>query len=92
MVIYLDKEQQKISLSTKKLEREPGDMLRDPQRVYEEAEAMAAAYRERLEVQWPKGGAEAAAIIARLAWGPHRGSASPACPVKPTRVRFMRAY
>jgi small subunit ribosomal protein S1 len=51
LVIHVDAGRQKIALSTKKLEYEPGDMLQDPQRVYEEAEATAAAYRERLEVQ-----------------------------------------
>jgi small subunit ribosomal protein S1 len=66
MVHFLDEDQQKLGLSTKKLEYEPGEMLRDPQRVYEEAEATAAAYRERFEVQWHTYGPAAAAA---LAWG-----------------------
>jgi small subunit ribosomal protein S1 len=33
----------RITLSTKKLEATPGDMLRDPQLVYDNAEAAAAA-------------------------------------------------
>lgn len=37
-----------MSLSTKKLEPTPGDMLRDPQKVYERADEMAKAFRERL--------------------------------------------
>lgn len=39
VVSNIDKERGRISLSTKKLEATPGDMLRDPKRVYEGAEA-----------------------------------------------------
>lgn len=39
----------RMSLSTKKLEPTPGDMLRDPQKVYDQADAMAKDFRERLE-------------------------------------------
>lgn len=42
MVIHQDKEKGRISLSTKTLEPEPGDMLRDPNLVYESADEMAA--------------------------------------------------
>ncbi len=38
-----------VSLSTKKLEIEPGDMLKDPQLVYRNAEKMAAEYRSKRE-------------------------------------------
>jgi len=37
----------RIALSTKALEPEPGDMLRDPQMVFAKAEMMAAAHRDR---------------------------------------------
>ena len=37
-----------MSLSTKKLEPNPGDMLRDPQKVYERADEMAKDFKERL--------------------------------------------
>ncbi|CAN8068926.1 unnamed protein product [Agarophyton chilense] len=49
MIINQDKEKGRISLSTKTLEPEPGDMLRDSKFVYERAEDMAARYHQRLE-------------------------------------------
>jgi small subunit ribosomal protein S1 len=52
MVIILDKERGRINLSTKVLEKEPGEMMEDRQRVYDEAEARAAAVKEAREVQW----------------------------------------
>ncbi|MFZ4557389.1 MAG: S1 RNA-binding domain-containing protein, partial [Pseudanabaena sp.] len=48
MIIDLDAERGRISLSTKQLESEPGDMVKDPQLVYAKAEEMAAKYREQL--------------------------------------------
>jgi small subunit ribosomal protein S1 len=48
MIIDLDAERGRISLSTKQLEAEPGDMVRDPQLVYAKAEEMAAKYREQM--------------------------------------------
>jgi small subunit ribosomal protein S1 len=47
MIIDLDAERGRISLSTKQLEPEPGDMIRNRDRVYEMAEEMAAKYREQ---------------------------------------------
>jgi len=49
MIINQDKEKGRISLSTKTLEPEPGDMLRDQSMVYERASEMAARYHKRLE-------------------------------------------
>ncbi|MFN3927436.1 MAG: S1 RNA-binding domain-containing protein [Pseudanabaenaceae cyanobacterium] len=49
MIIDLDAERGRISLSTKQLEAEPGDMLRDPQKVYAGAEEIAAKYREQMK-------------------------------------------
>lgn len=49
MVINQDKEKGRISLSTKTLEPEPGDMLRDSAAVYERAEEMTDRYHKRLE-------------------------------------------
>jgi len=46
MIIDLDAERGRISLSTKQLEPEPGDMIRDL--VYDKAEEMAAKYREQM--------------------------------------------
>jgi small subunit ribosomal protein S1 len=48
MIIDLDAERGRISLSTKQLEPEPGDMVRNPEVVYDKAEEMAAKYREQL--------------------------------------------
>lgn len=49
MIINQDKEKGRISLSTKTLEPEPGDMLRNAQEVYARAEEMAERYHRRLE-------------------------------------------
>ncbi|KAA8499885.1 30S ribosomal protein S1 [Porphyridium purpureum] len=49
MVISQDKEKGRISLSTKTLEPEPGDMLKSPDAVYDRAEEMAEKYHKRLE-------------------------------------------
>lgn len=48
MIIDLDAERGRISLSTKQLEPEPGDMINNRELVYEMAEEMAAKYREKL--------------------------------------------
>lgn len=49
MIITQDKDKGRISLSTKTLEPEPGDMIRDPQLVFDRAEEMAERYHKRLE-------------------------------------------
>ncbi len=51
MIIDLDAERGRISLSTKQLEPEPGDMLKNRQVVYDKAEEMAAKYREQMKLQ-----------------------------------------
>mmetsp|Transcript_9623 Transcript_9623/g.35260 ORF Transcript_9623/g.35260 Transcript_9623/m.35260 type:complete len:391 (-) Transcript_9623:224-1396(-) len=48
MVLSQDKEKGRISLSTKKLEPTPGDMLRNPALVFEKADEMAATFKERI--------------------------------------------
>ena len=48
MIIDLDAERGRISLSTTALEPEPGDMLTDPAKVFEKAEEMAARYKQML--------------------------------------------
>ncbi len=54
MIIDLDADRGRISLSTKQLEPEPGDMVRNPQIVYDKADEMAEKYRERvLQPQQP---------------------------------------
>merc|ERR1719491_1259590 len=49
MIIDHDKMNGRIALSTKTLEPEPGDMLRDPDKVFEMAEDSAKKYHERME-------------------------------------------
>ena len=48
MIIDLDSERGRISLSTKALEPEPGYMLTNPQKVFNKAEEMAAKYKQML--------------------------------------------
>ncbi|TVQ41788.1 MAG: S1 RNA-binding domain-containing protein [Gloeocapsa sp. DLM2.Bin57] len=48
MIIDLDAERGRISLSTKQLEPEPGDMLKDKNIVFDKAEEMAEKYRQKL--------------------------------------------
>ncbi|MEA5469776.1 30S ribosomal protein S1 [Spirulina sp. 06S082] len=48
MIIDLDAERGRISLSTKQLEPEPGDMLKNRDLVFEKAEEMAEKYRQKL--------------------------------------------
>ncbi|GAX80819.1 hypothetical protein CEUSTIGMA_g8254.t1 [Chlamydomonas eustigma] len=49
MVLSMDRQRGRVTLSTKKLEPTPGDMLRDPQMVYEKAEEMAELFRKRIQ-------------------------------------------
>lgn len=51
MVLSQDKDKGRFSLSTKALEPEPGDMIKDPAGVFAQAEAMAARYHERLQAE-----------------------------------------
>jgi len=51
MIIDHDKMNGRIALSTKTLEPEPGDMLRDPDKVFEMAEQSAKKYHERMEAE-----------------------------------------
>ncbi|HBR00687.1 MULTISPECIES: S1 RNA-binding domain-containing protein [unclassified Roseofilum] len=51
MIIDLDAERGRISLSTKQLEPEPGDMVKNPDLVYDKAEEMAERYRQKLRAQ-----------------------------------------
>mmetsp|Transcript_30201 Transcript_30201/g.69228 ORF Transcript_30201/g.69228 Transcript_30201/m.69228 type:complete len:144 (+) Transcript_30201:1344-1775(+) len=51
MIIDHDKVNGRIALSTKTLEPEPGDMLKDSGRVFEMAEETAAKYHERMEAE-----------------------------------------
>eukprot|EP00879_Flechtneria_rotunda_P015096 GHRR01015776.1.p2 GENE.GHRR01015776.1~~GHRR01015776.1.p2 ORF type:complete len:235 (+),score=92.81 GHRR01015776.1:1082-1786(+) len=48
MILSMDRDRGRVTLSTKKLEPTPGDMLRDPQLVFEKAEEMASAFVKRI--------------------------------------------
>ncbi len=48
MIIDLDADRGRISLSTKQLEPEPGAMVKNPQLVYDKAEEMAEKFRQKL--------------------------------------------
>ncbi|BAY18853.1 30S ribosomal protein S1 [Anabaenopsis circularis NIES-21] len=48
IIIWMDVEKGRVSLSTSDLETEPGDMLKDPLIVYEKAEEMAARYYQNV--------------------------------------------
>lgn len=54
-ILWINVERSSILLSTKALEPEPGDMLRNPQIVYQKAEVMAAKYLEQLNNQQNEG-------------------------------------
>ena len=47
IVIWMDKDKGRVAVSTKELEVEPGDMLKNPDLVYASAEIMAKRYRDR---------------------------------------------
>jgi small subunit ribosomal protein S1 len=49
MILSQDRDRGRVTLSTKKLEPNPGDMIKDPQLVYEKAEEMAEAFRQRVQ-------------------------------------------
>jgi len=51
MVISQDTSKGRVALSTKTLEAEPGDMLKNQANVFENAEETAAKYQERIEAE-----------------------------------------
>ncbi|WOL00273.1 30S ribosomal protein S1, chloroplastic-like [Canna indica] len=48
MILSQDRERRRVSLSTKKLEPSPGDMIRNPKLVFEKADEMAHVFRQRI--------------------------------------------
>ncbi|KAG5555350.1 hypothetical protein RHGRI_012777 [Rhododendron griersonianum] len=48
MILSHDRERGRVSLSTKKLEPTPGDMVRNPELVFAKAEEMAQTFRQRI--------------------------------------------
>lgn len=67
MVLSHDRERGRVSLSTKKLEPTPGDMIRNPKLVFEKAEEMAMTFRQRIAQ------AEAMARADMLRFSPESG-------------------
>ena len=51
MVISQDKGKGRIALSTKTLEQDPGDMIKNQQKVFDNAEDTAAKYQERIAAE-----------------------------------------
>ena len=51
MVISQDKSKGRVALSTKTLEQEPGDMIKNQEKVFENAEDTAAKYQERIAAE-----------------------------------------
>lgn len=45
MVLAYDSERNRLSLSTRKLEPSPGDMLKNPSLVFDKADEMAQQFR-----------------------------------------------
>jgi len=66
MIIDHDKVNGRIALSTKTLEPEPGDMIRDPERVYQMADETARIYLEKQEAERKKREASAKDIVLGL--------------------------
>ncbi|CAK8531505.1 unnamed protein product [Lathyrus sativus] len=48
MILSHDRDRGRVSLSTKKLEPTPGDMIRNPALVFEKADEMAQTFRQRI--------------------------------------------
>eukprot|EP00612_Vaucheria_litorea_P003346 CAMPEP_0171462592 /NCGR_PEP_ID=MMETSP0945-20130129/6567_1 /TAXON_ID=109269 /ORGANISM="Vaucheria litorea, Strain CCMP2940" /LENGTH=351 /DNA_ID=CAMNT_0011989147 /DNA_START=178 /DNA_END=1233 /DNA_ORIENTATION=- len=69
MIIDYDKLSGRIALSTKTLEPEPGDMLKNPQKVYDLAEDTAAKYHVRMEAERKAREEAAKAIVMGLGDG-----------------------
>lgn len=66
MILTQDKEKGRFSLSTKTLEAEPGDMLRDPDNVKANAAATVARYHERLQAEQQARDQAASELVAGL--------------------------
>lgn len=66
MIIEHDKSQGRVALSTKTLEANPGDMTRDMETVFANAEDTAAKFQERMEAERKAREAAAKDIVAGL--------------------------
>ena len=79
MVLSQDTQRGRVSLSTKKLEPTPGDMINNPDLVYEQAETMAEAFKQRVAAAEAAARAEEAKLASEIA-GKELGSAAEAAP------------
>ncbi|KAG1671372.1 hypothetical protein FOA52_002982 [Chlamydomonas sp. UWO 241] len=82
LVLKLDQQRRHVNLSTKELEQNPGDMLRNPQLVFDKAEEMAEAILKRDAKM--KADAEACLVATLTGLGPSgnlptQGLLAPAC-------------
>jgi ribosomal protein S1 len=77
MILDHDKANGRVALSTKTLEPNPGDMLRNMETVFEQADATAARYHERLEAERQAREAAAKDIVAGLGGAMGGNSADP---------------
>lgn len=66
MILSQDKERGRVSLSTRKLEPSPGDMVRNPQKVFDKADDMAATFRDRVAAAEAAAAEEERALSAPL--------------------------
>ncbi|EKX40024.1 ribosomal protein S1, chloroplastic [Guillardia theta CCMP2712] len=66
MILTQDKDKGRFSLSTKTLEAEPGDMIRNPEMVKENAEETAKRYHERLQAEQQARDQAASELVAGL--------------------------
>ncbi|KAJ9527026.1 hypothetical protein QJQ45_025262, partial [Haematococcus lacustris] len=58
LILSCDWDKSRVTLSTKKLEPSPGDMLKDPQLVFDKAEEMAEVFKSRGTVAATQAGTE----------------------------------
>lgn len=77
MILDYDKVNNRVALSTKALEPNPGDMLRDMGKVFENAEETARKYQERMEAEKLAREAAAKDIVAGLAGAIDNANADP---------------
>lgn len=77
MVIEHDKANGRVALSTKTLEANPGDMLRDMNKVFENAEDTGKKFHERMDNERKAREAAAKDIVAGLGGNMEEGSGDP---------------
>jgi small subunit ribosomal protein S1 len=63
MIMAHDRDRGRLAFSTKKLEPAPGDMLKDPAKVFASAEDMAALFKIRVQAAEDAAREEEASLI-----------------------------